>query len=80
MVVVDALKQYVDSIFRLLQIVFQDQNRSEALLRSSMGVIGYSNHRHICRTRLTIFLATWRKPFQTVNMPRFTVKTGSLLW
>lgn len=34
------LRPYVDSIFRLLHLVFQDQNRSEPLLRSSMGVIG----------------------------------------
>ncbi|KAI9814209.1 MAG: karyopherin beta [Pycnora praestabilis] len=34
------LQQYVESIFQLLNIVWQDQNRSEALLRSAMGVIG----------------------------------------
>ncbi|KAI9791457.1 MAG: karyopherin beta [Candelina submexicana] len=34
------LPPYVDSIFQLLSIVFQDQNRSENLLRSAMGVIG----------------------------------------
>lgn len=37
---VDALKPYVESIFRLLQVVSKDQNRSEGLLRSAMGVIG----------------------------------------
>lgn len=36
----DALKPYVPAIFKLLQVIFQDQNRSENLLRSSMGVIG----------------------------------------
>lgn len=36
----DVLKPFIDSIFRLLHLVFQDQNRSEGLLRSSMGVIG----------------------------------------
>lgn len=36
----DALKPYVAAIFKVLQQVFQDQNRSENLLRSSMGVIG----------------------------------------
>lgn len=35
------LQPYVDSIFQLLQTVFQDANRTEALLRSSMGVVGY---------------------------------------
>ncbi|MCJ1424384.1 karyopherin beta [Sticta canariensis] len=34
------LTQYVESIFKLLNIVAQDPNRSEALLRSAMGVIG----------------------------------------
>ncbi|KAA6412107.1 MAG: importin beta-1 subunit [Lasallia pustulata] len=34
------LAPYVESIFHLLRIVAQDQNRSEALLRSAMGVIG----------------------------------------
>jgi len=38
---VTALKPYVDAIFKLLQLVSLDQNRSEALLRSAMGVIGY---------------------------------------
>lgn len=36
----ELLQPYVESIFRLLHVVFQDQNRSEALLRSSMGVVG----------------------------------------
>ncbi|KAK5161079.1 karyopherin Kap95 [Recurvomyces mirabilis] len=34
------LQPYVESIFQLLQTVYQDPNRTEALLRSSMGVIG----------------------------------------
>ena len=34
------LQAYVEPIFQLLNIVWQDQNRSESLLRSSMGVIG----------------------------------------
>lgn len=34
------LQPYVDSIFQLLQTVYQDMNRTEALLRSSMGVVG----------------------------------------
>lgn len=34
------LINYIDSIFSLLHSVFQDPNRTEALLRSSMGVIG----------------------------------------
>lgn len=34
------LQPYVDSIFQLLHTVFQDPNRTEALLRSSMGVVG----------------------------------------
>ncbi|KAH6667516.1 armadillo-type protein [Halenospora varia] len=34
------LAPYVESIFSLLNIVFIDQNRSDALMRSSMGVIG----------------------------------------
>lgn len=35
------LTPYVDSIFQLLNSVHCDENPSEALLRSSMGVIGY---------------------------------------
>jgi importin subunit beta-1 len=34
------LQPYIESIFQLLNSVFQDPNRTEALLRSSMGVIG----------------------------------------
>ncbi|KYG42395.1 hypothetical protein M433DRAFT_7182 [Acidomyces richmondensis BFW] len=34
------LQPYIESIFQLLHTVYQDQNRTEALLRSSMGVIG----------------------------------------
>ena len=36
----DRLKPYVEPIFRLLHMVASDQNRSEALLRSSLGVMG----------------------------------------
>lgn len=35
------LQPYVDSIFTLLQMVYNDPNRTEPLLRSSMGVVGY---------------------------------------
>lgn len=31
---------YVESIFTVLSVIAQDPNRSEALLRSAMGVIG----------------------------------------
>ncbi len=34
------LQPYVESIFNLLNTVYLDQNRSDALMRSSMGVIG----------------------------------------
>lgn len=34
------LQPYVESIFNLLNVVWLDQNRSDALMRSSMGVIG----------------------------------------
>ncbi|KAI9675659.1 MAG: karyopherin beta [Caeruleum heppii] len=34
------LQPYIESIFHLLSLVWQDQNRSEGLLRSAMGVIG----------------------------------------
>ena len=34
------LQPFVDSVFQLLQTVYQDANRTEALLRSSMGVVG----------------------------------------
>ncbi|KAI0400407.1 armadillo-type protein [Xylaria palmicola] len=35
-----ALQSYVQSIFQLLNIIAQDMNRSESLMRSAMGVIG----------------------------------------
>ncbi|PBP16901.1 importin beta-1 subunit [Diplocarpon rosae] len=34
------LQPYVESVFHLLNVVYLDQNRSDALMRSSMGVIG----------------------------------------
>ena len=34
------LEPYVESIFSLLNIIYLDQNRSDALMRASMGVIG----------------------------------------
>src|SRR5207248_3207897 len=37
---VNNLARYIESIFQLLHIVAQDNNRSEGLLRASMGVIG----------------------------------------
>lgn len=37
----ELLRPYVESIFQLLNIVYVDQNKSEGLLRSSMGVLGY---------------------------------------
>ncbi|PGH15907.1 hypothetical protein AJ79_02074 [Helicocarpus griseus UAMH5409] len=36
----NGLQPYVESIFQLLNIIAQDSNRSEGLLRASMGVIG----------------------------------------
>ncbi|KAK8005187.1 hypothetical protein PG990_011224 [Apiospora arundinis] len=36
----EALQPYVQSIFQMLNIISQDMNRSESLMRSSMGVIG----------------------------------------
>ncbi|TLD27739.1 importin subunit beta-1 [Venturia nashicola] len=35
-----ALAQYVEPIFGLIKILYEDQNRSESLMRSTMGVIG----------------------------------------
>ncbi|KAK0723868.1 armadillo-type protein [Apiosordaria backusii] len=36
----DALRPYVRSIFEMLNVIANDANRSEALMRSAMGVIG----------------------------------------
>ncbi|KAK4164180.1 armadillo-type protein [Cladorrhinum sp. PSN259] len=36
----EVLKQYVNTIFELLNVIANDQNRSEALMRAAMGVIG----------------------------------------
>lgn len=41
MILAELLRQYVESIFQLLNIVWVDQNRSEGLMRSAMGVIGF---------------------------------------
>jgi len=35
------LQPFVESIFALLNTVWVDPNKSEALMRSAMGVIGY---------------------------------------
>ena len=40
MVTANLLQPYVVSIFQLLQTVYSDPNRTEALLRASMGVVG----------------------------------------
>lgn len=34
------LQQHVQSIFELLNVIANDMNRSESLMRASMGVIG----------------------------------------
>lgn len=45
---------YVQSVFQLLNIISQDMNRSEPLMRSAMGVIGYvSSVVILSRTQLT---------------------------
>lgn len=38
---VTQIQPFVESIFQLLQIISTEGNRSEGLMRSSMGVIGY---------------------------------------
>lgn len=35
-----ALQEYVESIFQLLNVIANDMNRSESLMRAAMGVIG----------------------------------------
>jgi importin subunit beta-1 len=35
------LQPYIQVIFRMLHVIYQDPNRSEPLLRTSMGVVGY---------------------------------------
>lgn len=37
----DTLRPYIEPIFKLLSTVANDPNRTEALLRASMGVIGW---------------------------------------
>lgn len=41
---VTQLQPYVESIFQLLHLISQDLNRSEGLMRASMGVLGYVFH------------------------------------
>ena len=38
----DLLTPFIEPIFNILQVISQDPNRSEALLRSAMGVVGYA--------------------------------------
>ena len=38
------LQNYVDQIFQMLQVVAQDMNKSEGLMRASMGVLGLVDH------------------------------------
>lgn len=38
---VASIQPFVESIFQLLHIISQEGNRSEGLMRSSMGVLGY---------------------------------------
>lgn len=40
---VTLVQPFVESIFQLLHIISQEGNRSEGLMRSAMGVIGYVN-------------------------------------
>ena len=44
---VQLLQPFVESIFQLLSQVYQDSNRTEGLLRSSMGVVGYVHRFHL---------------------------------
>lgn len=37
----EVLQQHVSAIFTLLSLIASDINRSESLMRASMGVIGY---------------------------------------
>jgi importin subunit beta-1 len=37
---VNMLQPYVESIFQILHVIYQDTNRSEGLMRATMGVIG----------------------------------------
>lgn len=36
----ELMQPYIESIFALLRIIYNDSNRTEALMRSSCGVIG----------------------------------------
>lgn len=47
----------MESIFSLLNVISNDQNRSDALMRSAMGVIGYVLFSASSRVELTHFLS-----------------------
>jgi len=70
------LQQYVESIFSLLNIVHVDQNKSDALMRSSMGVIGYANSVYPSCS-ITDETVISRMPSLTANSLHTTVPTGS---
>lgn len=42
-ILVSQLHPFVDHIFQLLHTISQDFNRSEGLMRATMGVIGYAS-------------------------------------
>jgi hypothetical protein len=70
------LQPYVESVFQLLNIVWLDGNRSDALMRSSMGVIGYAL---LFKSLGNILISAVTLPTlsRMANCPSSTVQTGS---
>jgi hypothetical protein len=65
----NVLVPFMDSIFDLLRTIQQDSNRTEALLRSACGVIGYVQSARLSRIRLTSLVI--------LPMPSPTATSGS---
>jgi hypothetical protein len=65
----NVLVPFMDSIFDLLRTIQQDSNRTEALLRSACGVIGYVQRARLSRIRLTSLVI--------LPMPSPTATSGS---
>jgi importin subunit beta-1 len=74
------LGEFVESIFQFLHVIYADPNRTEALLRSSMGVIGLVKPSNFVTFYLLTLTGTSRRRFQTANMPTSSDRTGSCTW
>ena len=78
---VTLIQPFVESIFQLLHIISQEGNRSEGLMRSAMGVIGFVYCPRLISTMGANFLTVISRMLSLmVSLLPTSVKTGSLPW